>query len=301
MERESSYAVTARIARIIAEDAPTVAYTPEDVRDALDAYGEEQLERMRQNGFFADDFEPFYVVSRFLEQYGLKPYLDRAYAVKLYGQARKFSPSYLADDAYMRAVTVPEKRIGKFLLTNVPYARGEIFQYDMPTVTEALVTPKLGFFTQKVTFPSVYEGEMPWVSVCPSEMASMAPDIPAARGKCLVLGLGLGYYAFHIAQNPAVSAITVVEHSRGIIKLFEDVLLPQFPNREKIRVAYADAFAFLENVREGDYDFCYADIWESDIDGAAAYQRIKPQDDRLAGTLFRYWIEKEIKERLKHP
>ena len=164
----------------------------------------------------------------------------------------------------------------------------------MPDLDGEIVVPKLGFFSEKVSFPAVYEGETPWVSVCPSEICSMGRDIDAARGSVLVLGLGLGYYPFRIGEKKEVREIVIVERSREIIELFETHLLPHFPCRDKIRVVQADAFAYLEKTPPGRFTFCYADIWEGMADGMAAYRRIKPLEARLPGTEFRYWIEKEI-------
>ena len=60
-------------------------------------------------------------------------------------------------------------------------------------------------------------------------------------------------------------------------------------------VIEADAFKYLASLRGGEFDFCYADIWEGAVDGARAYLRIKAHEKRLAGTEFRYWIEPQIK------
>ena len=60
-----------------------------------------------------------------------------------------------------------------------------------------------------------------------------------------------------------------------------------------------DAFRFLESVRDGEYDFCYADIWEGEEDGARAYRRIAPYEKRLPRTRFAYWIKDAIQRRAR--
>ena len=74
------------------------------------------------------------------------------------------------------------------------------------------------------------------MSVCPSEINSMARHIDKAHGRVLVLGLGLGYYLYMSSMKPEVNSVDVVECQPEIIKLFDENLLPQFPFREKIRL-----------------------------------------------------------------
>ncbi|MBR3837043.1 MAG: class I SAM-dependent methyltransferase [Clostridia bacterium] len=294
MTKEESIRVTAHIARIIAEKAPTVTYTPKDVKEARAAYSDEKLAELKAEGFYFDDFELFYVMLRFAEALDLWSRADQDYLQALFSQARKLDRSTFYRDPYLKEITVKERRIENFLLTESGYARGEFFQYDMPSLQGDLVVPKLGFFPQQVAFPAVYEGNVPWVSVCPSEIYSMGPDIPDAEGRVLVLGLGLGYYPHLISKSPKVKSVTIVERSPQIITLFREELLPQFSHKEKIRVVQADAFDFLKETEPGEYDFCYADIWEGWHDGADCYERILPHEKRLYDCTFRYWIHDEI-------
>ena len=294
MTKEESLKVTAHIGRVIAENAPRVFLAPGDLEKARAGYSEEKLSALRAEGYYHGDFELFYTMLRFCDGMDLWGRADEDYLKKLFRQARKMDRAAFLADPYLSEVPAAERRIGNFLLTSAHYERGEFFQYDMPALREETVVPKIGFFTEKVTFPAVYEGNIPWVSVCPSEVYSMAPDIPAARGRALVLGLGLGYYAHRIAGRKEVREITVVEKSPEIIRLFREELLPHFSHRDKICVVEADAFDFLAHTRPGEYDFCYADIWEGFTDGAQCYEKILPHEKRLAGTEFRYWIRDEI-------
>lgn len=294
MTKEESLRVTAHVAKVIAERAPRISYTAEDLAKARESYGEAKLAALKAQGYDTDDFEFFYVLLRFCDGMDLWSRADEEYLKKLFSQARKMDADEFSADPYLALIPKAEQRIGNFLLTQAAYEAGEFFQYDMPDLSDETVVPKIGFFTKRVTFPAVYEGSVPWVSVCPSEIRSMAKDIPAARGRVLVLGLGLGYYPFMILQNPEVESITVVEKSPEIIRLFKESLLPSFPKKEKIRVVEADAFDFLEDTPNGRYDFCYADIWEGWVDGAECYEKIIPHEKRLYDCEFRYWIREEI-------
>lgn len=294
MDRHESIQISAQIGAYITEHTPTVKYTEADVKRALAEFADE-LDEIREIGMCGDDFEEFFVIREFCVQSGLSESADGEYLLHLFNEARRLDADKFERDPYLRTIRIPEKRDGNILLTNVEYAQGEIFQYDMPDFSQRLVVPKLGFFSRSVRFPAVYEGDMPWVSVCPSEINSMKPDIGRASGRVLVLGLGLGYYTFAVSELDSVEEITVAELNPRIINLFEKYILPQFPNRNKIRVVETDAVEYLARLSGGEYDFCYADIWEGAVDGAAAYLKIKPHEQRLRETEFAYWIEPQIR------
>lgn len=300
MTKEESLKITARIAKIIADCAPRISYTQKDLEASRASYGDEKLKRLKEEGYPTDDFEFFFAMLRFCDGMDLWKDADEEYLKKLFSEARKMDRADFLSDPYLSRIRVKEKSLGKILLTQAEYGRGEFFQYDMPCLSDEIVVPKIGFFTERVSFPAIYEGQIPWVSVCPSEIFSMAKDVPDARGRVLVLGLGLGYYPFLISQRDEVESITVVEKSPEIIRIFKEEILPQFPHKNKIRIVEADAFHFLEDTLPGRFDFCYADIWEGWVDGAACYQKILPHEKRLYDCEFRYWIRDEIRWYLKN-
>jgi len=294
MNKEESLEICAHIGKIIAEKAPRICYTKEELDEARAAYSDEKLRELEEEGYYYGDFERFYVTFRFCTGMDLWGWADENFLKKLFLNTRKMDARAFLEDPYLKNVKIREQKRGDILLTEAHYERGEFFQYGMPTLSDQIVVPKIGFFTERVPFPAVYEKNIPWVSVCPSEISSMSPDVPDAHGKVLVLGLGLGYYPFRICENEAVKEITVVEKNGDIISLFREQILPQFPRKDIVRVVQADAFDFLEKCKVGEYDFCYADIWESWVDGKKCCEKIFPQEIRLKGTTFRYWIKDEI-------
>ena len=298
-EYRRSLRLTQAISRLISGAAPRIDLTEEQLRRAAESYSPEEREILRRAGWLGEDMEVFLVIDRFLSSCGAQERASDAWLRQVYSAARKLTPDMLTRDPYLSAVRVPEAVLGRFRLHNMTYERGELLQYDMPCLSAPVVTPKLGFFTAPVSFPAVYEGNMPWVSVCPSEINSMGPDVEKARGRVLVLGLGLGWYPFMISLRQEVREIVIVERQEEILRLFRDHLLPQFPKKEKLRLVKADAFDYLPRVAPGEFDFCYADIWESQVDGAECCRRIFPHERRLAGTEFAYWIGDAIRWQLE--
>lgn len=318
MNQEESIQISSRIGLYIANEAPAVSYTPQILQAARMAYTPLVLESLEIQGVPAhrlmrEDFALLYGMTAFCWQVGLLQPLSAAgkrtdtqytpYLRELFRKARRLSAEEFAQNPYQRIIRVPEVREEDYLLTNAAYEPGELLQYDMPDLTADLVVPSLGFFPARVTFPSLYEGIYPWMSVCPSEIHSMQPGIDQAHGHVLVLGLGLGYYPFMISRKKSVHSITIVELEPIVIHLFTQHILPQFPpaQREKVHIVHAEAISFMSRVQKGDYDYCYADIWENQIDGAAMYEKLQPHIRRLGGPggmTTRCWIEEAIRAQL---
>ena len=72
-----------------------------------------------------------------------------------------------------------------------------------------------------------------------------------------------------------------------------------YEHGDKLKVITADAIAYMEGVKDGDFDFCFADIWEGAVDGAEAYKKLRPYEKKLPHTEFAYWIEEQIKAYLE--
>ncbi len=295
MNKNDSEKISALIAKVIVESAPCVEYTDEDVAKFEASMSEDEKAALRSDGLLGDDFEHYYVVRKLCDMLCLNAVADREYIKRLFLESRRLSAKAFYHDPYINEISVPDIKIGDFLLLNSFYDKGEIFQYDMPDLESDIVVPKIGFFDAPVSFPSIYEGDMPWMSVCPSEINSMKEQMDAAHGRVLVLGLGLGYYPFIVSKKENVESVVIIERQPEIIRIFEDHILPSFSHKEKITVVQADAYEYLGNLHDGEFDFCFADIWEGQTDGASAYLKIKKHADALPNTEFTYWIEKEIK------
>lgn len=295
MDKIKSEQISEDIATAIITQAPYIDYSPKDVKKAFNSLTDEKIAELKAKGFLGEDFEVYYVMNEFCKSLKLYEKADEEYLRTLFQFARKFTVNDFYSNDYLRILDIPDKKIGKFYLTHSTYDRGEFLQYEIPDVLSELVVPKVGFFSGKVSFPTIYEGSMPWVSVCPSETSSMQDGIDKAHDRCLVLGLGLGYFPFMISQKDNVKSITIVELSSEIIQIFNECILPQIPNKSKIKVVQADALEYMNNVQDGEFDYCYADIWENQFDGADCYEKILPHENRLPMMQFEYWIEKAIK------
>ena len=299
MTKEESIALSAKISAYIAENAPTVRYTIDELAEARSCFGEEDLAEMREIGLYDGDFEKFYIIREFLTSIGVGDHADGEYLLRIFENAKRLDAKAFTADPFMAILGGAPFREGSCMLMPSAYEANEILCYDAPDFSGDLVLPKLGFFDKRVLFPTLYENDTPWMSVCPSEVNSMAEAIARAKGRVLVLGLGLGYYAHAVAQMDAVESVTVVELSHEVIRLFERRIAPKLDFKGKLSVVEGDAIAYLDGVSAGEFDFCFADIWEGAVDGAKWYEKIVPHERRLIGTEFSYWIEDAILQYLK--
>ncbi len=160
--------------------------------------------------------------------------------------------------------------------------------------------PPLGFFTEKFEFPAVLEDGNEWMTLTPVDMDTCEEAISMAHGRVITFGLGLGYYAYMATRKSEVVSVTVVEKSNEVIKLFCEKILPQIPNRDKIKIVHADAFEYAENIMPGEqYDIAFVDTWRDASDGTPMYERMKALEHLSPKTHFMYWIEGFLRSRLR--
>ena len=152
--------------------------------------------------------------------------------------------------------------------------------------------PPLGFFTEEFRFPAVLENGNEWMTLTPVDLDTSEEAINEAHGRVVTFGLGLGYYAYMASEKECVESVTVVEKSADVIRLFKKHILPQFPNKEKIRIIESDAFEYAENdMPKERYDVAFVDTWRDASDGAPMYEKMKRLEHLSPSTKFIYWIE----------
>lgn len=160
--------------------------------------------------------------------------------------------------------------------------------------------PPLGFFTEPFRFPAVLEGGNEWMTLTPVDLDTCDEAISEAHGKVVTFGLGLGYYAYMVSQKPEVDEVTVVELSSDVIRLFKKHVLPQIPNKDKIKIVNADAFDYAENIMPGEnFNYAFVDTWRDASDGSPMYEKMKRLQSLSPKTKFSYWIENFLISRLR--
>ena len=222
---------------------------------------------------------------------------DRAYFEAYFvPMIREMDPFEFEVDPYYDTIRIPEKTRGKWELKMMELRPCEAFvRDDFCIFPDGRMIPQIGFFMRAFPYPAALEGGREWMTLMPNETVTTLPAVYRAHGRVVTFGLGLGYFAFRASEKENVESVTVVELSSDAAALFRENILPQFPHKEKVRVVVADAFDFLEHdMKDGDFDFAFADIWHDVGDGQALYHRFLEYAPRFPHTEFTYWLEDTI-------
>ena len=215
---------------------------------------------------------------------------------------RYFRPSIEKADAeaflrnpYLQTIRFPQKTRGRWKLDTMRYQPYELFVRDeLLILPDGREIPRLGYFDRAAAYPAVLEDGREWMTVTPNEIATMEKVVRRAHGHVVTMGLGLGYFAFRASEKPEVARVTVIERDPDVIALFQEELLPQFPNGEKVVIEQTDAFAFAQKRLPGlNADFVFVDLWHDTADGAELYLCMKKLE-RQTDAPFAYWIEPSI-------
>lgn len=205
------------------------------------------------------------------------------------------SADFITQDEYVKNIKFDKQECGDFVIDNEAYTVGELVALGYETVPETWVqVPKFACFKEPVLYPIIANKNEAgvWMSVTPNEILTMQEPIKRATGKVLTLGLGLGYFAYHVHLKEDVESVTIIEREQAIIDLFETYILPQFKMPEKIHIIKADAVKYLNHLQDGEFDYCFADIWQGNEDSSlAVFMKIVEQGRKLKQTKIEYWIE----------
>lgn len=136
----------------------------------------------------------------------------------------------------------------------------------------------------------LWQGDEVWMLDAPSESFTIDPYALKAKGNVLTFGLGIGYFTFMALLNPAVQSVTIVEKSASVIAMFKDYILPQFPQRDKVKIIEADAFDCFNEAFINPFDYVFVDIWKSGDDGFLMIEKLLEQYEPPLEKVD-FWIE----------
>ena len=185
---------------------------------------------------------------------------------------KKLDPKEYLDNEYAKSI----KTIGKYkkyALKYITYEPYQLFAYDDISLDGDKENSRIGYFDNKFSYLALTEGNNIWMSLNPNEIETMKSFIKKGKGNVLVLGLGMGYVPFMMANKPEVKSITIVEKDPEIIALFNSLILPSFKNKEKIKIIENDAINYVN--KNNKFDYIFADLWHSPEDGLSLFVQLK--------------------------
>ena len=265
--------------------------------DGLNAYADCLRTKMADSGIsFSKDqslvFAAILNISNFDPIMNIKD-IPAPIIQKIIKNTHVFHLGELEENPYYRNIHFEDQKLGRFELSSNIFHKYELMLYDAGYVDNGIGIPAIGMTDYDFHFPCIKEDNNVWMSITPNEIYTMKKPIEKASGRVLTLGCGMGYFAYMAALKENVESVTIVEKEPEVIELFEKVILPQFSCKDKITVINADAFDFVENLKDGEYDFCFADIWRG-VDDTVPYLRLKSLCGRFRQTFFSYWIEDSL-------
>lgn len=150
----------------------------------------------------------------------------------------------------------------------------------------------IGYFETDVHMPVLMQGSKVWMSPAISEMESMKEGINKGHGKCLAMGLGIGFLPYSWLLKDEVKEVTVVEFNKDVIDLFENYIRPQFKTDKKLEIIHGDAIEYYNEEFLNKFDYVYVDFWESTDDGLKSLTKLMEKNINLLHV--DYWIENSI-------
>jgi hypothetical protein len=147
----------------------------------------------------------------------------------------------------------------------------------------------IGYFETDVALPVLKEGGKVWMSPAISEIESMEEGIEKGNGKCLAMGLGIGFLPYLWLLKDEVESVTVVEFNKEVIHLFEQYIRPQFKTQKKLEIIHGNAFDYYNEEFLNQFDYVYVDFWESTGDGLELYTKL--MEKKIDLSHVDYWIE----------
>lgn len=204
----------------------------------------------------------------------------------------KCNPSKYVNE-YSRLLEKVKFCYGKYSLKKVTYEPYQLFALDDIEIKDRKEISKVGYFDKPFSYAALFEGKNLWMSLNPNEINTMASAIEKAKGRVLVLGLGMGYITFMLSNKKNVSSITVIERNKENIALFKKYLLPLFTQKAKITIIEDDAINFVKHYFK--YDYIFADLWFDAEDGLEYYLKLSEIESKN-NIKIDYWLETSLKQ-----
>lgn len=153
----------------------------------------------------------------------------------------------------------------------------------------------LGYFNKDFTYLSLdYKNDV-WMLISPNEINTMNKHIELAHGNILTFGLGLGYFQYMTSRKNNVNKIYIIEKDTTIIDIFNNEILPQFENKDKIIIIQDDAFNFIKNnMNNIKFDYAFIDLYHNPNDGLEFYLAFKAIENKYKNATFSYWLDTSL-------
>ena len=307
MEVTATYRITEKVKAHFAmrqlEQLVNVAFLPFAMReiiiddiDYIFGCAERFQKQMSDNGFSytKDESVIASIILNYIEDKNIDNIHPRILD-EIVRQSHIFHKEELEANPYLQHIHLKEDiDYGAFTISRCHYDKYEMFCYDTPVRGKyGIMIPRIGAIDYKFSGLNLLENGIPWMSISPNEICTMEQPIAEAFGNVLTLGCGIGYYAYMASLKDNVKSVTIIEKSEKVIDLFQKHLLPQFEHKDKIKIIQDDALSYMKKLNDDVYDYCFADIWQNNLD-AVPYLELKKTCRKFKSMKISYWIEDSL-------
>lgn len=233
--------------------------------------------------------------SRLLKNFiqGKTGFSDEEY-YSLFNPLQRISGFDFMQNPYMENILLKNISVNNIELVEDFYKPHEFVLFDQPTQDKNLLRKyTLGIFDSLAYTYLLKENSNVWMSINPMEINTSKKAISNAHGNVLVLGGGLGYYAYMVSLKENVNKITIVESNSTIKDILENMIIPQFGNN-KVSVINDDSYHFLNTYMSDSYNSVFVDTWPDNVKGMDEYKIYVKYENKYPNVAFDYWLEDSI-------
>lgn len=182
------------------------------------------------------------------------------------------------NNPYLKNINFKDIKLNNFSYETVTIEKGYLFNIDEiqddknKELNDYMI---LRAYKEDEDMMFLKQGKQEWMMASISEFRTNDPYAKKAHGNVVTFGLGIGYFIYMAALNENVESITVIERSKEVIELF-DQIKNQFPNK-KINIINGDAFDYFNEQYLKQFDYIYVDIYQNNNDGRIMIEKLLEQ------------------------
>ena len=182
------------------------------------------------------------------------------------------------NNPYLQNINFKDIKLKDFSYETITIKKGYLFNIDEiqddknKELNDYMI---LRAYKQDTDMMFLKQGKQEWMMASISEFRTNDPYAKKAHGNIITFGLGIGYFVYMASLNENVKSITVIEKSKEVIELFNQIK-DQFPNKD-INIINGDAFDYFNEQYLKQFDYIYVDIYQNNIDGRTMIEKLLEQ------------------------
>ena len=182
------------------------------------------------------------------------------------------------NNPYLQNINFKDVKLKDFSYETVTIEKGYLFNIDEiqddknKELNDYMI---LRAYKQDTDMMFLKQGKQEWMMASISEFRTNDPYAKKAHGNIITFGLGIGYFVYMASLNENVKSITVIEKSKEVIELFNQIK-DQFPNKD-INIINGDAFDYFNQQYLKQFDYIYVDIYQNNVDGRIMIEKLLEQ------------------------